>query len=112
MMNTMVMSVFERTREIGTLRALGWRRRKILGLVLKESLVLSLLGVAVGAALALGLNGLLQGIPGLGGWLEIVFSPQLIGQTLFIGVLLGMVGGLYPAWRASNLSPAEALRYE
>ncbi len=112
MMNTMVMSVFERTREIGTLRALGWRRRKILRLVLEESLVLSLLGVAIGAVLALGVNGLLKGIPGLGGWLEIVFSPQLMGRALSVGVLLGTVGGLYPAWRASNLSPAEALRYE
>lgn len=112
MMNTMVMSVFERTREIGTLRALGWRRRNIVSLVLKESLVLSFWGVAIGIVLALGVNGLLKGIPGLGGWLEIVFSPQLVGRALSVGVLLGTVGGLYPAWRASNLSPAEALRYE
>jgi putative ABC transport system permease protein len=112
MMNTMVMSVFERTREIGTLRALGWRRRKVIDVVLRESLVLSLLGVVVGAIQTLGLNQLLAGIPGMGGWLEIVFSPQLVGQALLVGVLLGTVGGLYPAWRASNLSPAEALRYE
>ena len=112
MMNTLMMSVFERTREIGTLRALGWRRRNIMSLVLKESLVLSFLGVAIGIVLALGLNALLTSLPGLGGWLEIVFSSRLMGQALLVGLLLGTVGGLYPAWRASNLSPAEALRYE
>jgi ABC-type lipoprotein release transport system permease subunit len=112
MMNTMIMSVFERTREIGTLRALGWRRRQVIGQVLRESLLLGLLGVAVGAVLAWGLGQVLSSVPGMGGWFDIDFGPRLITLALLLGLGLGAVGGLYPAWRASNLSPAEALRYE
>ena len=112
MMNTMIMSVFERTREIGTLRALGWRRRRVLAMVFKESLALSLIGVVVGIVLALALSLLFQQIPMWGAWLVVVLSPGLLAQTLAIAILLGAVGGLYPAWRAANLSPVEALRYE
>ncbi len=112
MMNTMIMSVFERTREIGTLRALGWRRRRVLAMVLKESLALSLIGVVIGIVLALALSLLFQQIPMWGTWLVVVLSPGLLAQTLAIAILLGAVGGLYPAWRAANLSPVEALRYE
>jgi len=112
MMNTMIMSVFERTREIGTLRALGWRRRRVLAMVFKESLALSLIGVVIGIVLALALSLLFQQIPMWGAWLVVVLSPGLLGQTLAIAILLGAVGGLYPAWRAAGLSPVEALRYE
>jgi ABC-type antimicrobial peptide transport system permease subunit len=112
MMNTMVMSVFERTREIGTLRALGWRRRKVLGMVIKESLALGLIGVVIGVVLAWLLGLAMQQIPVWGAWLAVIISPGLLAQTLAIAILLGAVGGLYPAWRAANLSPVEALRYE
>jgi ABC-type antimicrobial peptide transport system permease subunit len=112
MMNTMIMSVFERTREIGTLRALGWRRRKVLGMVIKESLALGLLGVVLGVVLAWLLGLAMQQIPMWGAWLAVVISPGLLGQALIIAILLGAVGGMYPAWRAANLSPVEALRYE
>jgi ABC-type antimicrobial peptide transport system permease subunit len=112
MMNTMIMSVYERTREIGTLRAVGWRRRRVLAMVLKESVVLSLLGTLVGFVSAIVLLWLMQSIPIWGDYMTIMLSPNLLGMTLFIALALGAIGGVYPAWRASNLRPVEALRYE
>jgi len=112
MANTMVMSVFERTREIGTLRALGWRRRRVLWAVLKESLVISLIGVAIGVTFSALLSFLLRQIPLWGDALVIIISGALLLQALIIALLLGALGGMYPAWRASTLSPVEALRYE
>ena len=112
MMNTLFMSVFERTREIGTLRALGWRRLRVLTTVLEESLALSLIGAAVGVALSVVISALLRQIPMFGGMLVIVFSAGLLIRALMMAIGLGAVGGLYPAWRAANLQPVEALRYE
>ncbi len=112
MMNTMIMSVFERTREIGTLRALGWRQRRVLATVLQESLVLSLIGVVGGIALSLVLGALMRQIPMWGSWLSVLYSPALFVRTTIVALGLGLVGGLYPAWRAARLSPVEALRYE
>ena len=112
MANTMYMSVFERTREIGTLRALGWRRRRVLWTVLKESLVLSLIGVLIGVAFSALLSFTLRLVPMWGEALTIILSAALLLQALIIALCLGALGGLYPAWRASKLSPVEALRYE
>jgi ABC-type antimicrobial peptide transport system permease subunit len=112
MANTMFMSVFERTREIGTLRALGWRRRRVLWAVLKESLVLSLIGVLIGVAFSAMLSLTLRLIPMWGEALTIILSAALLLQALIIALALGALGGVYPAWRASKLSPVEALRYE
>jgi ABC-type antimicrobial peptide transport system permease subunit len=112
MMNTMIMSVYERTREIGTLRAVGWRRRRVLGMVLKESVVLSLLGTLVGFVSAIILLWAMQFIPAWGDFVILSVSPNLLTMTLLIALTLGAIGGVYPAWRASNLRPVEALRYE
>lgn len=111
-MNTMVMSVFERTREIGVLRAVGWRRRRIIAMVLTESLLLSLIGGLVGIALGVGLIQLVSLLPGVGGLFAATYRPTLFVQAMVVALALGTVGGLYPAWRASRLSPLEALRYE
>jgi len=112
MMNTLFMSVFERTREIGTLRALGWRKLRVLTMVLQESLALSLIGAIVGVALSVIMSALLRQIPMFGGMLVIIFSAGLMLRVLMMAIGLGAVGGLYPAWRAANLQPVEALRYE
>ena len=112
MMSAMVMSVMERTREIGTLRAVGWSRTQILRMILGEAIGLSLVGGVVGVALGLLLAWLAGQIPSVGAFLEGVFSWRIVVQGLVTALTLGVVGGLYPAWQASNLQPVEALRYE
>jgi ABC-type antimicrobial peptide transport system permease subunit len=112
MTNTMVMSVFERTREIGVLRALGWRKRRVLGMIVRESVVLSMIGGLVGIALGLLLGAVLSQSSLVQSWIELKYSTGLFGQALLTAGLLGVVGGAYPAWRAANLQPIEALRYE
>jgi ABC-type antimicrobial peptide transport system permease subunit len=112
MMNTVLMSVFERTREIGVLRSLGWRKGRVLGLIIGESLALSLIGGLAGTALGIAAVRALGSSPATGGLLQGRFSPGLFIQALVVALVLGALGGFYPAWRASQLTPLEALRYE
>ncbi|NJN16219.1 MAG: FtsX-like permease family protein [Oscillochloris sp.] len=112
MMNVMLMSVFERTREIGVLRALGWGSRRVLRTVLAEALILGVLSAIAGIAIGIGLNGLIGLIPDYGEMLSPKYTPELLTQVVVMALGLGAVGGLLPAWRAVRLSPLEALRYE
>ena len=112
MTNTMVMSVFERTREIGVLRALGWRKGRILAMVLRESLALGLLGGGIGLLTGIAVIAGLNTLPFMQGFVKARFSLGLFGQALATALVLGAVGGIYPAWRASRMRPVEALRYE
>jgi len=112
MLNTMLMSVLERTREIGVLRALGWRGRQVLGMILKESLVLGVVGGLCGIPLGLGLGGLIGSSGVWGGAIESAYTSQIFVQAIVVAVVAGVVGGLYPAWRATRMRPVEALRYE
>ena len=112
LLNTMVMAVFERTGEIGLLRALGWRRGRVLRLILGEAVVLGLLGSIVGTALAyLGVRALLVA-PTAQGFIDPDLPPGVIAIGLALGVGLSLLGGLYPALRASALDPTEALRHD
>ena len=112
MTNTLWMSVFERTREIGLLRALGWRRGQVLRLILGESLALSVLGGLVGIGLGVASVYLLRGSLGFLSALGAHFSPALFIRAIVTVIVLGMVGGVYPARWASRLLPLEALQYE
>jgi ABC-type antimicrobial peptide transport system permease subunit len=112
MLNTMLMSVLERTREIGVLRALGWRRRQVVGLVLREALALGALGGVCGILLGLALAWAATQIPWIGEMLAPRYSPQLFAQALAVALITGGLGGLYPSWRATRMRPVEALRYE
>ena len=112
MMSAMVMSVMERTREIGTLRAVGWSRGRVMRMILGEAILLSAVGGVIGVLIGLLLSWAAAQIPGAGAMLEGSVSPRIIVQGLATALILGLVGGLYPAWTAANLQPVEALRYE
>jgi putative ABC transport system permease protein len=112
MLNTMLMSIFERTREIGILRAVGWRRRRVLELVLGEALVIALMGSVLGMILAVaGLRAITMA-PTARGFINPNLPPEVLLIALAMGVGLSLLGGLYPAVRAASLEPTEALRYE
>lgn len=111
-LNTMLMAVFERTREIGVLRALGWRRRAILGMILREALILGGLGGVAGILFAFGLTGLLQLDEMIGSFVTPAWTGVIFARAILVALILGLVGGLYPAFRATRLLPVEALRYE
>lgn len=111
-LNTMLMAVFERTREIGVLRALGWHRRRVLGMVIKEALVLGLLGGVAGIFFSFLLFWGLNQAPMVGGLLTAVWEWDIFARALGLAVCLGILGGIYPSYRATRLQPVEALRYE
>ena len=107
-MNIMLVSVTERTREIGIRMAIGARRRDILQQFLIEAILLSVLGGLVGVALGLGVSKL---ISALAGW-PVFISPASVALAFFFSAAIGMFFGFYPARKASGLSPIDALRYE
>ena len=111
-LNTMLMTVLERTREIGVLRALGWRSRRILGLIMQEAIWLGVLGGISGILIAFGLGALVGNIPLMGEALNMKWEVDIFTRAISLALLLGILGGLYPAFRATRLQPVEALRYE
>jgi putative ABC transport system permease protein len=107
-MNIMLVSVTERTREIGIRIAIGARRRDILQQFLMEAIMLSVVGGLVGVALGLGVSKL---ISAFAGW-PVFVSPGSVAVAFFFSAAIGMFFGFYPARKASGLSPIDALRYE
>ena len=106
-MNIMLVSVVERTREIGIRRALGATRRKIQLQFLTESILLALGGGLVGVLLGVTISRAIDAF-----FLPTLVSPQLVIMGLLVAVLTGMAAGYFPARRAAALAPVEALRYE
>jgi putative ABC transport system permease protein len=108
-MNIMLVTVTERTREIGLRKAIGAKRRDILVQFLIEAMTLSVLGglvgIAIGAGGALAIGKLVQNF-------NPVVAPGAVVMAVGFSVAVGLFFGLYPAWRASRLNPIDALRYE
>jgi putative ABC transport system permease protein len=113
-MITMHASIASRQREIATLRALGFSRGSILVSFLLESVVLGLVGGLVGLVASLGMSFVRFPIVNFATFSEIVFTfeptPQILGVALLVAVLMGLVGGLYPAIRAANMNLVQAIR--
>ena len=108
-MNTMLMTVFERTHEICILLALGWKRGRIVRMVLCESALLGLVGGMAGVLIgAVGVN-FLGRTPPIRGLLTPDLSINLLTTSVAIAVAVGVISGVYPAWRSSRLSPSQAL---
>jgi putative ABC transport system permease protein len=106
--NTMLMSTSERYPEFGILRTNGWKRKNVLTLVLAESSYLGLLSGLVGCALAM--VGVVTANLFLSGGLKLATTPIHMVLGVGLAVVMGALGGLYPAWRASRLLPMEAIR--
>jgi putative ABC transport system permease protein len=111
-MNTMIMSVFERTREIGILRAVGWRGSRILRMVVLESLLLCLLAAAIGVLLGVLASRAVLLAPAVSAILAPSYEPAVFARAVGVGVAVALMGAVYPAFRAVRLSPMEALRHE
>jgi putative ABC transport system permease protein len=107
-MNVMIVSVTERTREIGIRRALGGRMRDIRLQFLCEALVLCLLGGTIGVAGGITLS---MTVARMAGWITSI-DGQAIGLSLVFSIATGLIFGFYPAHKASKLSPIEALKTE
>jgi len=109
-MNTMLMTVFERKQEICILLAIGWRRARIIRMVLLESALLGLLGGIGGVLIGtLGLK-IIERMPAIHGLLEPDLSPRLMAISVAISVIVGVISGVYPAWRSSRLKPSLAMQ--
>ena len=118
-MNIMIVSLIERTREIGILKALGMKSRTVLTIFLGESVIIGLIGAVAGIILGWILANVTarvlgSGIFGGGGGFRItpLLTPEVLVGALAFGVGISVIFALYPAWRASKLKPVEALRYE
>lgn len=110
--NTMLMSVSERTREIGLLLALGWQRRTVVRLIVTESALLCFTGGLLGILLGAGITFGLEHIELMRGKIEAVFSLPFLFGVAGLSVFLGLIGGLLPALKAARLRPSVALRQE
>jgi len=113
-MNTMYAAVAGRTKEIGTLRALGFRQREILASFQWESIFLCLTGGILGSGLALFANGIQTGTTSFETFSDVSFAftitPGLMAQGVAFSLIMGLLGGLLPAWRASRIPLTEAMK--
>jgi putative ABC transport system permease protein len=111
-LNTMLMSITERTQEMGILSAVGWSQARIMSLVVLEGTILTAIGTIVGLFFGtVGLQGL-KNLRQFQSFFEPVFSMALISEVFITAIFLGAVGSLYPAWKTGRLRTLAALTHE
>ena len=110
--NTMAMSVFERTKEIGVLRALGWKGRSVMALILIEAAGLGIAGGALGIIAGWAALRLLATLPKTASIVSAALPVSILVDAMLVAVFVGLAAGFVPAWRAARLSPVEAMRHE
>jgi putative ABC transport system permease protein len=111
-MNTMLLSFFERTREFGVLRAVGWARLRVVGMVMGEAMLISIIGAAVGVGLEYAATRALVRVSSLMGLLHPVYQAHMFFTALWVAAGIGLLGAIYPGIRAALLRPLQALRHE
>ena len=109
--NTMVITVYERTKEIGVLKSIGWKPRRILLMIMGETLVLTILSGIVGSVFGILISEIGVMLIDAGDF-SLGYDPQAFILAFGITIFVGLIGGIYPAYKASKLAPTEALRYE
>jgi putative ABC transport system permease protein len=108
----MLMSVIERTKELGILRAVGWKRSRVLRMILGESAAISFAGAIVGSMLSWVLILILSAWPRTALLVPTTVSTAALVPGFAVAIIAGIVGALYPAIRAASVPPIESLRYE
>jgi putative ABC transport system permease protein len=111
-LNTMLMSVLDRTRELGILRAVGWTRARIVRLILGETCAISLIGAVLGSSVAWATIRLLSHWPATSLLVSTGLSASALGLGFAVAIATGIAGSLYPALHAANVPPIESLRHE
>jgi putative ABC transport system permease protein len=111
-LNTMLVSVLERTREIGVLRAIGWRKSRVLLMIVGEGLLQAMAAIVIGGGLAIVLAMALSHIPAVRELVGSMITAQAIIFGAVPALLATALGCIYPAWRASSIPTTEAIRYE
>ncbi len=107
--NTMAMSIMERQSEIGLLSTVGWSPGRIASLVLGEGIAVSVLGAAAGLLLGVIGGGLLVHALGVSAYVSPSVTAWGLGRGLLVGVAIGVLGGIYPAWRVTRMTPLKVL---
>lgn len=114
-MNSILMAIFERTQEIGMMRAIGASRFDTFRIIIKETIILTTVGGAAGLIIAnigsVAIEGFVKNfIPYVPSGRLITFEPSLAAACIMFSVILGVLAGIYPAWRASKITPIEAIK--
>ncbi len=112
MLNTMMTSVFERTREIGILRAIGWKPLRVVRMILLEAGLLSTTAAVAGILGGIAIAQLMSRLPSTAGTISPSIDAAVMVQGFALAVAIGLLGASYPAYRSARLVPTESMRYE